>query len=285
MDKHTQIKKAETFLALHHDPKLLVLPNIWDPLGARMLQSLGYPAVATASAAVAFSLGYDDGEKITFDKMLDVIRSIAGSVDVPLTADIERGYSQSLDGLAENTRLVLEAGAVGINLEDSFEEGGDLRSVDDQCARIMVVRKAANSAGIPLVINARTDVFMRQATVAAEEKLWETVARGKAYIDAGADCIYPIVAGDIETLKVIREETKAPINVYARKGAASMAELEEIGISRLSLGPGLLKTSLTAMKKVAEGLKSIGSYELFTENIIDSVEIQQFVSKEKMRVE
>lgn len=285
MDKHTQIKKAETFLALHHDPKLLVLPNIWDPLGARMLQGLGYPAVATASAAVAFSLGYDDGEKITFDRMLDVIRSIAGSVDVPLTADIERGYSQSLDGLAENTRLVLEAGAVGINLEDSFEEGGDLRSVDDQCARIKAVRMAAASAGIPLVINARTDVFLRQAAAPAEEMLRETVARGKAYIDAGADCIYPIVAGDIETLKAIREEIQAPINVYARKGAASMRELEEIGISRLSLGPGLLKTSLTAMKKVAEALKCFGSYELFTENIIASAEIQQFVSQEKMKVE
>ena len=94
MDKTTQIQKAEKFLALHHEPKLLVLPNIWDPLGARLLEGLGYPAVATASAAVAYSLGYDDGQKIKFDAMLDVIERIASSVAVPMTADIERGYAE-----------------------------------------------------------------------------------------------------------------------------------------------------------------------------------------------
>ncbi|MGH7454384.1 MAG: isocitrate lyase/PEP mutase family protein [bacterium] len=215
MDKKLQIQKAEKFLALHHDPKLLVLPNIWDPLGARLLQSLGYPAVATASAAVAFSLGYDDGQKIGFAEMLEVIRRIAASVEVPLTADIERGYAENPEEIAENIRQVLLAGAVGINLEDSTGEGGELYPIDFQCARIRAVRAMADREGIPLVINARTDVFLRGASGSKSEKIAETIARAKAYLDAGADCNYPITVGDIETLKLIRDATRAPINVYA----------------------------------------------------------------------
>lgn len=124
MDKTTQIKKAEKFLALHHAPKLLVLPNIWDPLGACLLEGLGYPAVATASAAVAYSLGYDDGQKIQFLAMLHAIERIAASVTVPMTADIERGYAEQPHEIAGNIRQVLHVGAVGINFEDSAFEGG-----------------------------------------------------------------------------------------------------------------------------------------------------------------
>ena len=238
MDKTTQIQKAEKFLALHHEPKLLVLPNIWDPLGARLLEGLGYPAVATASAAVAYSLGYDDGQKIKFDAMLDVIERIASSVAVPMTADIERGYAEHPQEIAENIRQVMHAGAVGINFEDSSFEGGPLQPIDFQCERIQAIRNMADKEGIPLVINARIDVFMRSADISRSEKIAETITRGKAYLDAGADCLYPIGPGDIETLTKIQSKTKAPINIYASKLAASMKELEAIGISGLSLGLG-----------------------------------------------
>ena len=120
-----QVKKTEAFLALHHDPKLLVLPNIWDPLGARLLEALDYPAVATASAAVAFSSGYDDGQKINFTIMLEVIQRIADSVQVPITADIEGGFAITPDDVAENIREVIRAGAVGINFEDGTFEGDE----------------------------------------------------------------------------------------------------------------------------------------------------------------
>lgn len=268
-----QVRKAETFLALHHASELLVLPNVWDPLGARLLESLGYPAVATASAAVAYSLGYDDGERIAFDRMLAVVRSVAASVDVPVTADIERGYAEDLERLADNILWLLEAGAVGVNLEDSFSEGGALRDVAEQCRRIRAVRDAAAGAGIPLVVNARIDVYLSRTAPTPEGMLRETIARGRAYLDAGADCLYPIGAGDRDTLAAIVEATGAPVNVYARKGVPPMRELEEIGVRRLSLGPGLLKTSLTAMKRVAEELRSYGSYEPFTEGVLDSEEI------------
>ena len=279
MGKTTQIQKAEKFLALHHEPKLLVLPNIWDPLGARLLEGLGYPAVATASAAVAYSLGYDDGQKIKFDAMLDVIERIASSVAVPMTADIERGYAEHPQEIAENIRQVLQTGAVGINFEDSSFEGGPLHPIDFQCKRIQAIRNMADKEGVPLVINARIDVFMRSGDISRSEKIAETISRGKAYLDAGADCLYPIGPGDVETLKRIREETEAPINVYASKLAASMKELEAIGISRLSLGPGLIRASLTTMRNVAQELLDYGSFDSFSaEDIMTSDEIREYIS-------
>lgn len=281
MNRELQVGKAERFLELHREPKLLVLPNIWDPLGARLLESLGYPAVATASAAVAFSLGYDDGERITFEAMLDAIRRIAASVNVPLTADIERGYAEDPQDVAANVRRVLDAGAVGINLEDSVEDGS-LRPVDLQCERLRAVREMAAQEGIPLVINARTDVFMGGMEGSQEDKVTETIARAKAYLEAGADCIYPITVGDLETLKRIRAETGAPLNVYASASTAPMRELEAAGINRLSLGPGFLKAGLTAMKRVAQGLLDYGSYDAFTENAMSSDDVRCYLSKDKM---
>ena len=281
MDKNTQIKRAREFMVLHGGPKLLVLPNVWDPLGARLLESLGYPAVATASASVAYSLGFDDGQKISFAAMLDVIGRIASCVDVPVSADIENGYAESPDELAENIREVLRVGAVGINLEDSMVEGGALRPLGSQCSRIQAARSVANQEGIPLVISVRIDVFLRRSPASTSEKLDETIARANAYCKAGADCIYPITVGDLETLKVIRQKTEAPINVHVTQSTASMKKLEAIGISRLSLGPGLIKASLTAMKHVAQTLQNYGSYD-FTRNAISGEEIGQIVSSDKM---
>jgi 2-methylisocitrate lyase-like PEP mutase family enzyme len=282
MDRDAQIAKAKQFLALHHAPKLLVLPNIWDPLGARLLEHLGFPAVATASASVAWSLGYDDGEKITYLAMLDVVRRIVTSVDVPVTADIETGYADDPRGVAENIRLLIRTGAVGINIEDGVHEGGPLRPLESQCERIRAARGAAESEGVPLVINARIDVFLSGEAAKHNDRIPETIRRARAYVDAGADCIYPITVGDIESLRAIREATDAPINVYASSKTAPMRDLEALGINRLSLGPGFLKAALTAMKNVALNLKDYGSYDAFTRDVISSAEMQQYVSPDAM---
>jgi len=278
--KNEQVTKAQTFLEQHHASKLLILPNIWDPVGARLLQHVGFPSVATASAAVAYSLGYDDGQRITFPTMLKVIRAIVSSVRVPVTADIEGGYAEEPHDVAANVREVIRTGVAGINIEDSTVEGGPLREVDAQCDRIRAVRVMAETEGIPLVINARTDVFLQKAP--SGDKISETITRARAYIDAGADCIYPITAGDLKTLGAIREAIDAPINVYANRNAASMKELEALGINRLSLGPGLIKACLTTMRDVALGLKDYGSYDAFTKDAISIDEILRFVSPESM---
>ena len=278
----TLIQKAERLLELHHAAKLLVLPNIWDPLGARLLESMGFPAVATASAAVAFSKGYDDGEKIRLDVLLDVIQQIAVSVSVPLTADVEGGYADKPDAVAENIRRVLEAGAVGINLEDSHTEDGTLRSIEEQYARIQAVRKMAVQEGVPLVINARTDVFLSESGDPPKVRFAETLSRSRAFLDAGADCIYPIGLGDLEMLEVLRGELRAPINVYAAASAPGMRELEQAGISRLSLGPGLIRASLDRMREVARALQAYESYDSFTQDVMTSGEIREIVTKGNM---
>ncbi len=203
-----------------------------------MLEKEGFPAVATASASIAFSLGYDDGQQIAFETMLAEIGKIARSVSVPVTADLERGYSDTPDGLAENILEVLKAGAVGINLEDSTLEGGPLRDPKEQCERIAAVRATAKHAGIPLVINARTDVYLRgvKGDDDGSGRLAETIQREKAYLSAGADCFYPILVGDIPALRTINEALNCPLNVLALPNTAPMRELEENGIARLSLG-------------------------------------------------
>jgi 2-methylisocitrate lyase-like PEP mutase family enzyme len=276
------VQKAERLRALHRGGRILVLPNIWDPGGARMMEWLGYPAVATASASVAYSLGYDDCQQITLDAMVDVVGRVARSVSVPVTADMEWGYAEQPEDVAENMRRVLRAGAVGINLEDSVREGEVLFPTDFQCARIRAVREMAREEGVPLVINARTDVFWPRVPGSDAEKLEEGIRRAKAYFEAGADCFYPIILGDLATLKAIYAAIQAPINVLAPTSGATLRELEAAGIARVSLGPALMWAALTAMKKVAVELQSYGSFDSFTRDMITTDEIRAYVSKTPM---
>jgi 2-methylisocitrate lyase-like PEP mutase family enzyme len=276
-------EKAERLRALHHGGRILVFPNIWDPGGARMMEHLGYPAVATASASVAYSLGYDDRQQITLDAMLDVVGRVARAVNVPVTADMEWGYGEQPAEVAENMRRVLHAGAVGINLEDSVREGEVLFAVEFQCERIRAVREMADQEGVPLFINARTDVFWPRVPGTDEEKLDEAIRRAKAYLEAGGDCFYPILLGNLDTLKRIYEAIRAPINVLAPTSKASLEELEEAGIARVSLGPALMWASLTAMRNIGVGLQNYGSFDPFTRDMISGDEIRAYVSKTPMQ--
>jgi 2-methylisocitrate lyase-like PEP mutase family enzyme len=276
-----QTKKAEEFLSLHYTGKLLILPNIWDPLGALILQQTGFPAAATASAAIAFSLGSDDGEKLSFETMLKSIRLIASSVAIPVTADIEAGYAENPAVVAENIKQVIRAGAVGINIEDSYSNKAGFYPVDLQCERINAIRKMAGKEGIHLVINARTDVNMNDKHSTTKAKVEETIKRLNAYSDAGADCVYPVMIGDKKTLIQIRSRIKSPINVYASPETTPMKELEEIGINRLSIGPGMLRASATTMKMIATELLNYGSYKTFTSDSMSSKEIRELINQRR----
>lgn len=278
----TLSRKAETLRALHHTGRILVLPNIWDPGGARMMEWLGYPAVATASASIAYALGYDDCQQITLDAMLDVVGRVASSVDVPVTADMEWGYGEDPKEVAENMRRVLRAGAVGINLEDSVREGERLFDLEFQCARIRAIREMARREGVPLFLNARTDVFWPRVPGTDAEKFDEAVRRAQAYFEAGADCFYPIILGDLDTLRRLHDVIRRPMNVLAPTARATLRELEAAGIARLSLGPGLMWASLTIMKKIAVELQHYGSFDAFTRDMIPTEEIKQYVSKTPM---
>ena len=276
----TQKEKAEQFFQLHHDEKMLVLPNIWDPLGALMLQDLGYKAIATASAAIAYSNGYNDGEHIPFDHVIDLLTRIANAVDVPVTADIESGYATDEQELSENIKRLIATGIAGINIEDYCKQTSTFYSVATQCLRIKAIRKAAAEMGTPLFINARTDVLLQgDKFPTAESKLAEIIARGEAYKDAGADCFFPIVMKNQSEIKVVVAKLKMPVNILAIPGIPALKTLHEIGVARVSLGPSFLKTALQAMKQLAIQLKELNGLDSITQNEISSDYLKELVNK------
>lgn len=265
VDKSTQINKARVLLSLHTQTALLVLPNIWNPIGARVLQAKGYPAVATASAAISASLGYRDGEKLKRSSLIDLTGRIARSVDVPVTADIEAGYGGTIADLAETINEVIDSGVVGVNIEDSFEVEGVLRPVEEQCERISVVRQVADRRGIPLVINARVDSFLSSSFVDHGDATEDAVTRAKAYAEAGADCIYPIGPGDLETAAVLRAGIELPINILVTPLAAPLKALETIGVNRVSFGPFVFRACLRKFVDIAETLLNQGDSSCFSD--------------------
>lgn len=265
VDKSTQINKARVLLSLHTQTALLVLPNIWNPIGARVLQAKGYPAVATASAAISASLGYRDGEKLKRSSLIDLTGRIARSVDVPVTADIEAGYGGTIADLAETINEVIDSGVVGVNIEDSFEVEGVLRPVEEQCERISVVRQVADRRGIPLVINARVDSFLSSSFVDHGDATEDAVTRAKAYAEAGADCIYPIGPGDLETAAALRAGIELPINILVTPLAAPLKALETIGVNRVSFGPFVFRACLRKFVDIAETLLNQGDSSCFSD--------------------
>ena len=265
VDKSTQINKARVLLSLHTQTALLVLPNIWNPIGARVLQAKGYPAVATASAAISASLGYRDGEKLKRSSLIDLTGRIARSVDVPVTADIEAGYGGTIADLAETINEVIDSGVVGVNIEDSFEVEGVLRPIEEQCQRISVARQVADRRGIPLVINARVDSFLSSSFVDHGDATEDAVTRARAYAKAGADCIYPIGPGDLETAAVLRAGIELPINILVTPSAAPLKALETIGVNRVSFGPFVFRACLRKFVDIAETLLNQGDSSCFSD--------------------
>jgi len=260
MNTDSQKEKAKHLLSLHMGGEMLVLPNVWNPIGARILEKKGYPAVATASAAVSASLGYNDGEKIKGSTFIDLTERIARRVQVPVTVDIEAGYGASLSELEETTHLVVESGVVGVNIEDSLEEGSALRPVEEQCRRIAALRQVADRHEVHLVINARVDSFVSSGFSNKQQAMNEAVIRARAYTAAGADCIYPIGPNDEVTVRMLREQIASPINILASPTAAPLPILREIGINRVSFGPFIFRACLRKFLDIAESLLDSGDY-------------------------
>jgi 2-methylisocitrate lyase-like PEP mutase family enzyme len=272
-------QKEKQFYQLHHNGKLLVLPNIWNPLGAMLLEDLGYKAVATASASIAFSNGYDDGQKIPFDELLLLLKKIVSSVKIPVTADVESGYASCNSQLKENIKKLIETGIVGINFEDSLPDESNLFSKEEQAEKISLIRKTASEMGSSLFINARTDVFIKENNLSKEEKLAEAIERGKAYKDAGADCFYPILLKEKESIQTIIEEVSLPVNILMLPGVPDFSTLKQIGVSRISLGPGFLKYVINSMKNIAQKLLDHEGMEDITNNPVTTDYLNKLISK------
>lgn len=245
-------ERAELLGSLHRGPGILVLPNAWDVASARVFEAAGARAVATTSAGVANALGYPDGEVVPRDEMLWMVERIARAVSVPVTADLEAGYGDP----AGTAAAALEAGAVGMNLEDSAGEGRSMLSVEDAAAAVAAVRRTAERAGVPLVLNARTDVFLGGSHDPAE-----AIARSNAYLRAGADCAFVIGLVDRETIGAVVAGVDGPVSVLARPGGPTVPELEALGVRRVSIGPWAMRAAASLTRRVGEELLGAGTYD------------------------
>jgi 2-methylisocitrate lyase-like PEP mutase family enzyme len=272
--------RAATLRRLHAGPSILVLPNAWDVASARVFETAGFPAVATTSAGVAFALGYPDGQRISRDEMAEAVRRIATRLAVPVTADMEAGYGPTPEAAAATARAVVEAGAVGMNLEDSPGPGGETTLLDPslQMERIGAAREAAAAAGVPIVINARTDVFLAGIGEPAS-RLAHTVRRMVAYREAGADCVFVPGVYDAETIAVLVREAGGPLNILAGKGCPPVAELQRLGVRRLSIGSGAMRAGMGLARRIAEELRGPGTYQRLFEGSIPHAELNRLLER------
>ena len=255
-----QRAKAQKLRSLYTD-EVLVLPNAWDAGSAVMVAAGGAQAVATTSAGVSWALGRPDGENLARDEMASVIARIAAAVDLPVSADVEGGYGPEPADVAATVRAVVEAGAAGINLEDSLAPGGPLHDPEAQAARIRAARAAAADAGLPeLVINARTDVYL--FGIGPEDgRLGDVLARAASYADAGADSLFVPGLLDLATLTTLTSRTALPVNVMAGPGAPAVSELEAAGVRRVSLGQAISQAAYTLARQAAAEVLTKGTYD------------------------
>lgn len=256
-----QIEKARAFRNMHDRRRILLLPNAWDAGSARLFARRGFAAIATTSGGLAWSLGYGDGELAPLAEVLAAIGRITRVVELPVTVDIETGYGETPDAVAATVRALISAGAVGINIEDGLPGHGPLRPIAAAAARLRAARNAAERSGVPIVINARIDRWMRPDDSDPAARLADAIRRARAYLAAGADCIYPIGLGDRTALAALVQALDAPINVAAAAGMPDLAELARLGIARVSTATQLATLALGAADRAARMMLEAGSFD------------------------
>lgn len=255
-----QSELAQRFRALHDRRNLLVLPNAWDAGSARVFADLGFDAIATTSGGVAWSLGYADGERAPLAEVTAAIRRMVRVTPLPLSVDFESGYGESPEAVAASVREVIAAGAVGINLEDGIRHER-LRSSDDAARRIAAAREAARAAGVPIVINARVDLWIVASDASTDERVEEALRRARAYLSAGADCIYPIALAEPEVIARFCLALDAPVNIGVRAGMPGVPELARLGVARISTATRLAALALSCAREAARELRCDGSLD------------------------
>lgn len=276
----SQKEKAIRFRELHHTGDMLLMPNIWNPLGALLMESLDYPAIATASAAIAFANGYQDGEHIPFNDLLLLLSRITKSVTLPVTADIESGYAHTDSQLQENIKRLINSGIVGINFEDSDHQTHQLLPAETQSHKIRLIRAVANEMGVPLFINARSDVYLYENNFDhAGSKLEELIKRGLSYKEAGADGFFPILIKQEKEISTLIATIDLPINILTIPGIPDLKTLRKLGVARVTLGPSLLKFAVKAMRSLAMQLKEQEGLSAITGNEITTDFLKNLVSK------
>jgi len=283
MNTAMQARKADELRKLHNRTRTLVLPNAWDVASARVLEELGYPAIATTSAGIAFALGYPDGQRISRDEMLDMVARIARSVSVPVTADMESAYGKTPADMADAAKAIIRAGAVGLNLEDVT---GDTESSQVETAlqkeKIRTIREVSASAGVSLVINARTDVYLMP--IGPEATRFErTVERLRAYHAAGADCVFAPGVIDRALIEKLVKAVAAPLNILVSPGCPPIPELQKLGVARASIGSGVMRTTLGLVRRIGKELMETGTSSALFAGAIPFDELNELMRRAASR--
>jgi 2-methylisocitrate lyase-like PEP mutase family enzyme len=250
MKMMTQIEKANILKSLHIKGDPLTLFNIWDAGSAKAMQEIGAKVIATGSWSVAASHGYDDGEKLSFNLVLENLKRIVASVTIPVTIDLEGGYGRNPHDLHETITKIIEAGAVGINFEDQIIGGAGLYSIEEQCARIKAIREASELSSIPLFINARTDIFLKaNSTENNENCLAQAIQRASAYAASGASGFFVPGLIDAKHIQKLCQSSSIPINVMLTSESPTPKQLAVLGVARISYGPHPYSLAIDALKE------------------------------------
>jgi 2-methylisocitrate lyase-like PEP mutase family enzyme len=274
-------RKAEQLRKLHGGPRILVLPNAWDVASARIVEELGFPAIATTSAGIAASLGYPDGQKISRDEMLGMVGRIARAVRVPVTADLEAGYGVTAKDMIDTVKAMVEAGAVGMNLEDvTGSDESTQVELKFQVEKIRAIRTVGESLGVPVVLNARTDIYLMPIGP-VETRFDRTVQRLRAYHEAGADCLFVPGLSNAETIAKLVRALGAPLNILLTAGSPSLPDLEKMGVARASTGSGVMRATLGLTRRIAKELKEAGTYTSMLEGAVPFAEMCAMLAREK----
>jgi 2-methylisocitrate lyase-like PEP mutase family enzyme len=259
---------------------MLLLPNAWDVASARILEECGHPAIATTSAGIAYSLGHPDGQRISRGEMLEVVGRIARAVRIPVTADLEAGYGTTPKDMAETVKAAIEAGAIGMNLEDvTGDDESSHVAIPLQAEKIRVIRETAASLGVPFVLNARTDTYLMP--IGPEPTRFErTVERLRAYRDAGADCLFAPGLYDRDTIAKLVKAVEAPLNILATPAGPALTELEKIGVARVSAGSGIMRAAMGAVQRIAKEMLEARSCETMFAGAMPYIDLQRLMTRQ-----
>lgn len=254
----SQQEKAKSFRAMHQTGQVLVLPNCWDAISARVMRHAGAKAIATASASISWARGVCDGEALTRDEMLDAVAVVCRSVDLPVSADMEKGYGDTPEAVGETIAGAIDAGAIGINIEDSLPAGGQ-RDIPEMQERIGAARKAGVDAGVDIYINARADGYL--LGLKGDEAFEGTVERGRAWLAAGADCVFVPGVADVGILGKLVKAIGGPVSVIVMdEHTPGVAQLRAAGVTRISTGPRPMQFVAGTLHKAVESIYKEGDF-------------------------
>jgi 2-methylisocitrate lyase-like PEP mutase family enzyme len=251
--------KAKHFRELHYSEQPLILANAWDVGSAKQLAAMGFKAIATSSAALADTQGYNDGEEIPLHLLLEIAGRMKEELTIPFSVDFERGFSKDVDGILKNIEQLCKIGVAGINIEDSGSAGPNpMRAVEEFAPVIAAIRDFLARKGLDLFINARTDAFLHKLPNALDE----TVMRVKAYEAAGADGVFAPYISREDDIKAVASACKIPLNVLARPELPDVPTLVRLGVRRVSMGSWLYRSLQADLKKKIERIKMDQSFSV-----------------------